>query len=49
MGGEAPGPVKAQCSSVGGCQNREAGVCGLVSRGWGIVIRGFQRGNEERG
>ena len=26
MVGEALGPVKAQCSSVGECQDREAGV-----------------------
>lgn len=27
MGGEAIGPVKARCSSVGECQGREAIVC----------------------
>jgi hypothetical protein len=27
------GPVKAQCSSVGECRDREAGGGGLVSRG----------------
>jgi hypothetical protein len=32
MGGEALGPVKARCPSVGKCQDREAGVRGLVSR-----------------
>jgi hypothetical protein len=36
MGGEALGPVKARCPSVGECQDKEAGVCGLMSRvrGW---------------
>jgi hypothetical protein len=29
---EALGLVKASCTSVGECQNREPGVCGLVSR-----------------
>jgi hypothetical protein len=46
MGGEALGPVKAQCLSVGECQDREAGVGGLVSRvrrdGMG-VFRGERR------
>jgi hypothetical protein len=32
MGGEALGPVKAQCPSVVECQDWEAGVGGLVSR-----------------
>ena len=42
MGGEALGPEKAQCPSVEECQDREAGVAGLVgehpqrSRGRGI-------------
>ena len=48
MGGEALGPVKAQCLSVGECQDREAGVGGLVSRGRGDGIGGFQRGKQER-
>jgi hypothetical protein len=34
MRGEALGLVKVQCSSVGECQDREAGVGRLVSRGW---------------
>jgi hypothetical protein len=33
--GEAPGPEKAQCLSVGESQDREAGVGELVSRGRG--------------
>jgi hypothetical protein len=32
MGGEALGPMKAQCPSVGECQDRRAGVSELVSR-----------------
>jgi hypothetical protein len=38
MGGEALGPVKALCPSVGECQGQEAGVVGLVSRGAGRGI-----------
>ena len=49
MGGEALGPVKALCPSVGECQGQEAGVGGLVSRGSWEGIGGFQRGNQERG
>jgi hypothetical protein len=54
MGRETLGPVKALCPSVGECQDKEAGVGGLVSRVWeeigmGDEIGGFQRGNEERG
>ena len=48
MRGEALGLVKAQCPGVGECQDREAGVGGLVSREKGDDMRGFQRGNEER-
>jgi hypothetical protein len=33
MGGEALGPVKVLCPSVGKCQGQEAGVGVLVSRG----------------
>jgi hypothetical protein len=36
MGGEALGPMKSLCSSVGECQGKEAGVGGLVSRGRGL-------------
>jgi hypothetical protein len=43
MGGEALGPVKALCPSVGEYQGQKAGVGRLVSRG-----RGFWRGNQER-
>ena len=55
MKGEALGPMKARCPSVGECQGREAGVGGWVvehphrSREREDGIRGFQRGNQERG
>ena len=51
MGGEALGPVKALCPSVGECQVQEAGVGGLGSRGeeGRVLGGGFQRGNQERG
>ena len=48
-GEEAIGPVKARCPNVGECQDREVGVGGLVSRGSGVEIWGFQRGNQEMG
>jgi hypothetical protein len=35
MRGEALGPVKALCPSVGECQDQEAEVGGLMSRGRG--------------
>jgi hypothetical protein len=44
MGGTALGPMKALCPSVGEYQGQEAGVGGLVSRGWEEGIRSFQRG-----
>ena len=49
MGGEALGPVKAQCPSVGECQGMEAGMGGWVtehphrSRGRDNEIGGFRR------
>jgi hypothetical protein len=49
MGGEALGPVKARCTSVGEHQDREAGVSGWVgeyphrSRGSRDGIGGFRR------
>jgi hypothetical protein len=49
MRGEAFSLVKAQCPSVGECQDREAGVGGLVSRGRGNGMGRDWRGNEERG
>ena len=49
MEGEARGPVKVLCPSIGECQGQEAGVGGLVSRGREERIGSFQRGNWERG
>jgi hypothetical protein len=43
---KAVGPVKAPCPSIGECQDREAGVAGLVSRGRREGIGGF--GGETR-
>jgi hypothetical protein len=48
MGGEALGPVKVLCPSIGECQGQEAGVGRLVSRGREERI-GFWRENKERG
>jgi hypothetical protein len=48
MGGEAFGPGKALYPSVGECQGKEAGVGGLVSRGRGDWIGGFQRETRKR-
>jgi hypothetical protein len=45
MGGEALGPVKALCPSVGECHGQEAEVGGLESRGSGEGIGGSWRGN----
>jgi hypothetical protein len=49
MGRKTLGLEKAQCPSVGECQDREVGVGGLVSRGKGNGngIGGFQRENQE--
>lgn len=49
MRGEAPGPERSQCPSVRECQDREARVGRLVSRGRRDGIGGFWRGNQERG
>jgi hypothetical protein len=38
MGGEALGPVKARCTSIGECQGQEVGVGELVNRGRGEAI-----------
>ena len=54
MEGEALGPVKAQCTSVGECQGREVGVGGWVgehphrSRGRGRGWR-IPEGKSEKG
>ena len=45
MGGEALGPVKVLCPSIGECQGQEEGVGGLGSRGRGEGIGDFRRGN----
>jgi hypothetical protein len=47
MGGEALGPVKFLCPSIGECQSHEAGVRGLVSSRRG-VIGNFQRENKQK-
>lgn len=44
MEGEALGPVKALCPSVGKCQGQEVGVGGLGSKGKGVEDRGFSQG-----
>ena len=44
MRGQDLGLVKALCPSVGECQDREAGVGELVSRGKVDGIRGFSEG-----
>jgi hypothetical protein len=49
MEGEALGPVKVLCLSIGECQGQDAGMGELMSRGRGEGIGGFQRGNHERG
>jgi hypothetical protein len=50
MGGEALGPVKALCPSVGECQGQEAIMGVLVSRGRGErEDRGFSKGNSRKG
>ena len=45
MRGEALGPVKVLCPSIGECQGQKVGVGGLVSRGREEVIGE----NQERG
>jgi hypothetical protein len=47
MGRETLGPMKAQCPSVGECQDREAGVGRLVSKE-GDYLWDFWRRNKER-
>jgi hypothetical protein len=42
MGREALGLVKIICPNTGGCQDQEAGVGGLGSRGMGEGIGDFQ-------
>jgi hypothetical protein len=49
MEGEALGPVKTRCLSVGECQNREVGVGKLLNRGRGDGIGGFSEGKQKKG
>jgi hypothetical protein len=50
MGGEALGPVKALCPSLGECQGQEVGVGGWVEeQGEGVGIGGFWKRSQERG
>jgi hypothetical protein len=46
---EALGPEKAQCPSVGKCQDWGVGVGGLVSRWRGSWDRGFSEGKPGKG
>jgi hypothetical protein len=49
MGGEALGPMKVLCPSIGKCQDQEVGVDGLRSTGrWGEDRR-FSEGKLEKG
>ena len=41
MGGEALGPMKVLCASIGECLGQEAEVSGLGSRGRGEGIEDF--------
>jgi hypothetical protein len=47
--GEALGPVKFQCPSIGECQGQEVGEGGLVSRERGEGIGGSSEGKPEKG
>jgi hypothetical protein len=42
MRGEAAGPVKVLCPSIGECQGQETRVVVLGNRGWGDGIGDFQ-------
>ena len=48
MVGEALGPVKVMCPSIGYCQGQEEGVDGLVNRRWGNGW-GFSEGKLGKG
>jgi hypothetical protein len=48
VGGEALGPVKVLCPSIGECQGQEAGVGGL-GRGEREGDRGFSEGKLGKG
>jgi hypothetical protein len=45
MGGEALGPVKVLCPSIGECLGKEMGVGGLGSKGRGERMGDFGREN----
>jgi hypothetical protein len=49
VGGEALGPVKVLCPSIGECQDQEWEWVGWGAGGSGEGIGDFQRGNKERG
>jgi hypothetical protein len=49
VGGEALGPVKALCPSIGECQGQEMGVSGLMSRVGRGRGRGFSEGKPGKG
>jgi hypothetical protein len=49
MRGETLVPMKAGCPSLGECQDREAGVGRLVSRGEGRWDNGIFRGKLRKG
>jgi hypothetical protein len=49
MVGEALGPLKARCPSVGECQDRETGWWFGEPGVGGNELGWFWRGNEERG
>jgi hypothetical protein len=49
MGGEALGPVKVLCPSIGECQGQEEGMGGLGSRGRGRRIGDFSEGKLKKG
>ena len=44
MRGEALGPVKAQCPTIGECQGQEAGVAWVWEQGEGLEDSGFYEG-----
>jgi hypothetical protein len=49
MVGEALGPVKVLCRTIGECQGQEVEVGELVSRASGEQIVGFQKGKPGKG
>jgi hypothetical protein len=46
MGGDAFGPMKFLCPSIGKCLDQEAGVGRLGNRGRGQGIGDFSEGNQ---